>query len=45
MRRKAAAAGSFNYEQVCDVGYRVSRVYYRAGREAETDNYLLPETP
>ena len=41
----AAAAGSFNYEQVCDVGYRVSRVYYRDGREAETDNYLLPETP
>ena len=36
----AAAAGSFNYEQVCDVGRRVSRVYLRDGKEVYRRNYL-----
>ncbi len=37
----AQAASSFNYEQVCDVGYRVSRVYFRQGQEVGSVNYLL----
>ena len=37
----AAAAGSFNYEQVCDLSHRVSRVYYLNGQKVETVNYLL----
>ena len=36
----AAAANSFNYEQVCDVSRRVSRVYLRRGKEAFRRNYL-----
>ena len=28
-----AAAQSFNYEQVCDVGRRVTRVYIRNGQQ------------
>ena len=36
----AAAAGSFNYEQVCDVARRVSRVYLRGGKEVFRKNYL-----
>ena len=36
-----AAAGSFNYEQVCDVSRRVSRVYIRGGKEVFRKNYLL----
>ena len=39
----AAAAGSFNYEQVCDVSRRVTRVYYRAGEEVGRTNYLLSD--
>ena len=35
-----AAANSFNYEQVCDVSRRVSRVYLRHGKEAFRRNYL-----
>ena len=35
-----AAANSFNYEQVCDVSRRVSRVYLRGGKEAFRRNYL-----
>ena len=35
-----AAANSFNYEQVCDVSRRVSRVYLRRGKEAFRRNYL-----
>ena len=36
-----AAASSFNYEQVCDVGRRVTRVYIRGGKEIARKNYLL----
>ena len=36
-----AAAGSFNYEQVCDLSRRVSRVYYLDGQKVDTVNYLL----
>lgn len=35
------AAGSFNYEQVCDISHRVTRVYYRNGQKDHTVNYLL----
>lgn len=35
-----AAANSFNYEQVCDVSHRVSRVYFRRGKEIFRRNYL-----
>lgn len=35
-----AAANSFNYEQVCNVGRRVARVYYRQGEEVARVNYL-----
>ena len=35
-----AAANSFNYEQVCDVSRRVSRVYLRHGKEIFRRNYL-----
>lgn len=38
-----AAAGSFNYEQVCDVSRRVTRVYLRGGKEVARRNYLLDE--
>ena len=38
-----AAANSFNYEQVCDVGRRVTRVYIRDGKEIARKNYLLNE--
>lgn len=37
----SAAAGSFNYEQVCDIGRRVPRVYMRGGKWQESVNYLL----
>ncbi len=36
-----AAASGFNYEQVCDIGYRVTRVYYKDGKTIEKENYLL----
>lgn len=36
----SAAADSFNYEQVCNVSRRVSRVYLRRGKEAFRRNYL-----
>ncbi len=35
------AAASFNYEQVCDVGRRVTRVYLEQGIETKRVNYLL----
>ena len=35
-----AAAGSFNYEQVCDLSRRVTRVYIRGGEEVQTVDYL-----
>ena len=35
------AAGSFNYEQVCDISRRVTRVYIQNGKEIERVNYLL----
>ena len=38
-----AAANSFNYEQVCDVSRRVSRVYLRNGKEVFRKNYLYNE--
>ena len=37
----AAAASSFNYEQICDLSHRVSRVYYLDGKQIDTVNYLL----
>ena len=37
----AQAASSFNYEQVCDLSHRVSRVYYLDGKKIESVNYLL----
>ena len=38
-----AAANSFNYEQVCDVSRRVTRVYLQNGKEIFRKNYLLNE--
>lgn len=37
----AAAANSINYEQVCDVGMRVTRVYRQNGQIVRQENYLL----
>ena len=37
----AAAAHSFNYEQVCDISRRVTRRYFRNGAEISRTNYLL----
>lgn len=37
----SAAAGSFNYEQVCDISRRVTRVYIQGGKEVGRINYLL----
>lgn len=39
----AAAAQSFNYEQVCDISRRVTRVYYLNGKQVEKTNYLLDQ--
>lgn len=36
-----AAAHSFNYEQICDISHRVTRVYYKNGQKDHTVNYLL----
>jgi alanine racemase len=36
-----AAANSFNYEQICDISRRVTRVYYKNGQIVHTLNYLL----
>ena len=38
-----AAASSFNYEQVCDISRRVSRVYLRHGKEVFRKNYLYED--
>ena len=35
------AAQSFNYEQICDISHRVTRVYYKNGQKDHTVNYLL----
>ena len=35
------AANSFNYEQVCDISHRVTRVYFQNGKKVHTVNYLL----
>ncbi len=37
----AAAADSFNYEQICGVSRRITRVYLKEGKETERINYLL----
>jgi len=37
----AEAAGSFSYEQMCDLSHRVTRVYYKAGEKQESANYLI----
>ena len=37
----SAAAGSFNYEFLCNIARRVPRLYYRDGRLIKTHNYLL----
>jgi alanine racemase len=39
----SAAADSFAYEQMCDIGYRVARVYYKNGEKQESVNYLINE--
>ena len=39
----SAAAGSFNYEQVCTIGRRVARVYLLGGKKVENTDYLLGE--
>ena len=36
-----AAADSFNYEQICNISRRVTRVYIQNGKETERVNYLL----
>ena len=36
----AEAANSFNYEQVCDLSRRVTRVYVRHGKQMATVDYL-----
>lgn len=36
-----AAACSFNYEQVCDLSRRVTRIYVENGKETGSRNYLL----
>lgn len=36
-----AAAGSFHYEQLCDLSRRVSRVYVKNGIQTDAVNYLL----
>ena len=36
----ADAAGSFNYELLCNINMRVPRVYVKDGRETETVNYI-----
>jgi len=37
----SAAANSFPYEQVCDIGRRVTRRYYQNGKLVSSVNYLL----
>ena len=37
----AGAAGSFNYEFLCNIARRVPRRYYQGGKLTETHNYLL----
>lgn len=37
----AEAADSFNYETVCRISRRVSRIYYQKGQPVHTVNYLL----
>ena len=37
----AKAAGSFNYEFLCNIARRVPRFYYQNGVLTETHNYLL----
>ena len=37
----AEAAGSFNYEQICDLSRRVTRVFVKDGKEIAGVNYLL----
>lgn len=36
----AELSGSFNYEFCCDIGRRISRVYYRNGKYYKTVSYL-----
>ena len=37
----AQAAHSFNYEQVCDISRRVTRVYRKDGKQVAEQNYLI----
>ena len=37
----AAAADSFNYEQLCSINRRISKVYHRSGKKVTSANYLL----
>ena len=34
------AASGFHYEQVCDIGHRVTRVYVQGGKETAWVSYL-----
>ena len=37
----AESAGSFNYEQLCDISRRVTRIYLQGGKKIKEINYLL----
>ena len=39
----AELAGTFNYEFVCNLGKRIPRVYYRAGKVVSTKDYFIDE--
>ena len=39
----AAAAQSFNYEQICDISHRVTRVYHKDGQKCQSVNYLFED--
>lgn len=39
----AAAAGSFNYEQICDLSRRVTRIYLQKGKEVARVDYLTED--
>ena len=39
----AAAAQSFNYEQICNISHRVTRVYYKDGQKCQSVNYFFED--
>ena len=36
----AETAGSFNYELLCEIGRRITRIYFIDGEPVETVSYL-----